>query len=466
MNNRAPPSLRAQLLTRLAAPITFVVVLSAIAAFGLARHIGTVVYDRWLQDSAVSLARQVGFENGHAQVRLPHEALEMFAWDSLDEIFDEVRSSKDGRIFGRGIFSEPPAAPLNGKPIFYDTQVDGKPVRAVAVRLQNPSDANDVLTVQVAETRRKRDSLFLEVLSLTAPIQALLLVVAGLLVWLAVTSGLRALNDLAKKLAGYDADRLVQLSDVNDAPTEIRPLLASLNHLIARLADSQETQRRFISNAAHQLRTPLAALEVQTERVIRETDSVRRGEAELHVRRAVRRARRLVHQLLTLARAEPTSQGRLHMSSVDLAVLTRNELEEWTDAAIARGTDLGYDGPEHGAVVCGDAHLIHELIGNLVDNALRYGISGGQVTLSVHTERDGVQLCVDDEGPGIAEQQRGLALERFYRGPDSPGEGCGLGLAIAKEITERHGGSLKLESNPSGNGLRVRVRLPSVPSAK
>ncbi len=452
-------SLRGRLLARLSAPIIFVVILSAIAAFGLARHIGAVVYDRWLQDSAGSLARQIRFEDGHSQLRLPSQALEMFAWDSVDDIFAEVRSSKDGRIFGKGNFAPAPPASRSGKPVFYDTRIDGYPVRAVAVRMVNPNDPNDILTVQVAETRRKRDTLFIEVLSLTAPVQALLLLVAGVLVWLAVTSGLRALNELAQRLAGYDSERLVPLSDVEQAPTEIQPLLASLNHLIARLAESQETQRRFIANAAHQLRTPLAALQMQTERALREQDPVRREAAIAQFRRAVTRARRLLHQLLTLARSERGAADRLQMVPVDLAELARDELESWADAAITQGADLGYEGPEHGAVVLGDAHLLHELLGNLLDNALRYGGTPARVTLTVFADADAIHLCVDDEGPGIAPSERELVLERFYRCPDSQGEGCGLGLAIAKEIMDRHRGELHLESNPRQAGLRVRIVL-------
>ncbi|MEI7429394.1 MAG: ATP-binding protein, partial [Betaproteobacteria bacterium] len=232
-------------------------------------------------------------------------------------------------------------------------------------------------------------------------------------------------------------------------------LLDSINRLIAKLADAQSTQRRFIANAAHQLRTPLATLQVQTERALREPDRDRLGVALSHVLKAITRSRHLVHQLLTLARSDPTGEQLLEMVSIDLAELARDELEQWADAAIERGIDLGYEGPERDVLISAEPHLLREMIGNLVDNAIRYGHSGGVVTLGLSTSP--VRLTICDDGPGIPEEERSLVMERFYRRSGAPGDGCGLGLAIAREIAIRHRAALIISDNPRGNGTQVEV---------
>jgi two-component system sensor histidine kinase TctE len=285
-----------------------------------------------------------------------------------------------------------------------------------------------------------------------------LILIASAFIWLAVTSSLRTLDDIAARLAGYEPEGLVPVGTVENVPSEVKPLVKSLNQLISKLSDAQDTQRRFVANAAHQLRTPLATLQVQTERALREPDPAKHSDALSHVLDAVTRLRHVVHQLLTLARSDRTDRPNQHaltMVRLDLAELARDELERWADAAITRDIDLGYDGPEKGIEIEGEPHLLRELIGNLVDNAIRYGRPGGEATLGLTTAP--VTLYVDDNGDGIPAEERTLVLERFYRRSEANGDGSGLGLAIAREISARHGARLSIRDNPCSHGTRIEV---------
>lgn len=451
--NNAPSrfSLRRRLLVRLWGPLHFVLIVGALGAIWLAKHVASVVYDRWLYDSAMTLAQQIKHDGERSTLTLPRAVVEMLEWDSVDVISEEVRSLRYGLLLHNAQFPDPPGHLLLDKPIFYDGKIGDRHVRIVAIRLAYPDDE---LIVQVAETRRKRESIIEEILKYALPLLALVLTLMGAVVWFAVTSGLRVVDRLSRDIDLYEPEKLAPLNRGRGVPTELEPLLSALDHLIARLADSHDGQRRFIANAAHQLRTPLTTLQVQTERAMREPDAQQRGEALSHILKAVTRARHLAHQLLTLARSERSGQPML-MTSVDLAELARDELERWADAAIARDMDLGYDGPDHGVCVMGEPVLLRELIVNLVDNAIRYGRAGGIVTLGLRSSP--IVLTVDDDGAGISPQERLLVLERFYRGQAGRGDGCGLGLPIANEIAARHGATLRILDHPLGRGTRVEV---------
>jgi len=445
-------SLRGRLLMRLGGPLFLVLVMGSLGTIWLARHVASVVYDRWLYDSAMTLAQQITHDGERSVLNLPKPALEMFEWDSIDAISEEVTSLKHGTMLRTAEFPTHACNPVLEKPCFYDGWIGNRTVRIVAVRIRKPTDE---FIIQVAETRHKRESIIVEILRYAVPMLALVLTLAGAAIWYAVTSGLRVIDRLTRNLDHYVPENLVPLDKGEGVPTELEPLLNALDQLIARLADSQVAQRRFIANAAHQIRTPLTTLQVQTERALREPDAERRAEALSRVLTAVTRSRHLAHQLLTLARSENAGQPMLQMVSVDLAELARDELERWADSAISRSIDLGYDGPERGVFVTGEPVLLRELIGNLVDNAIRYGRAGGVVTLGLHASP--IMLTVDDDGTGIPDGERLLVLERFYRGQGGGGDGCGLGLPIAQEIAARHGARLRILDNPLGCGTRVEV---------
>ena len=446
-------SLRKRLLTRLWIPLMGVLVLGAVLSFAVAFHFGNVVHDRWLLDSAMTLATQLRSNVGRVSLELPRSAVEMFEWDAVDRIYEQVTAPSGTLLLGRGDFPVPGDLTPN-VPRYYDAAIGGNSVRVVAIAVASPADPARRVIIQVAETKKKREALVWEIMLVLVPLQVGILLVAGTFIWVAVTSSLSSLNQIAARLRDYDPDGLVPVRDVQGAPSEIKPLTVALNGLINRLSEARGAQQRFVANAAHQLRTPLATLQVQTERALRETNPERRAEALPHVLKAVTRMRHLTQQLLALTRSDPSAEGTLVMTDIDLAELARDELERWADAAIQRNIDLGYDGPESGLTVRGEAQLLRELIGNLVDNAIQYGRAGGEVTLGVHASP--IMIFVQDDGPGIAVTERERVLDAFYRLPQSVGDGCGLGLTIAREIAARHGARFQIgDRNPHGTRIEI-----------
>lgn len=452
----APRSLRRQLLLHLSAPLLAVLVFGAFGGMIIARHVGYQVHDQWLLDSAMTLKSQVRLVNGRASLELPQVAIDMFRWDRVDKIYWQASTARQGVLLANASIA-PPALPQRlGKPLFFDAVIDGAPVRVVAVTVALASAPADTLRIMVAETMHKRDTLAGMIVSRSAPLQAAVLFLAGMFVWLAVSRNLQQLDRVAAQLAGYQTGSLTPIADSARMPAEIAPLVGAVNSLLAKLNAEQQSQKRFIANAAHQLRTPLATLQVQTERVARETDPGKQQQALGDVYGAVTRLHHVTHQLLTLMRSEELVQQHLQLASVDLAALARDEVERWADRALKKHIDLGYDGAEHGVMVTGASHLLRELVSNLLDNAIRYSGAGGTVTLSIAANP--VRLVVDDDGPGIAEHERALVLERFFRGSASEGtSGCGLGLPIALEIAARHGAQLRIAAGPAQRGTRIEV---------
>jgi two-component system, OmpR family, sensor histidine kinase TctE len=447
-------SLRRRLLTRLWLPLLGVLMLGAFLSVGLAVHFGNVVHDRWLLDSAMALGTQLRAGTTGPRLTLPRSAVEMFEWDSVDRIFDNVVTSDGEHLFGNAVFPPVPAG-LSDEPHYYNGTIAGRRVRIVAVTVPGPPPESKVVTIQVAETMRKREVLVREIILMTVPLQVTILLLAGAFIWFAVTSSLATLDETASRLRRYRPEGLVPVREVDGVPSEVKPLILAINQLIGKLAEAREAQQRFVANAAHQLRTPLATLQVQTERALRETDPKRHGDALADVVRAVSRMRHLTRQLLTLSRSDPSSAGMLRMESVDLAQLARAELERWADLAIERDIDLGYEGPESGVIVSGEHRLLAELLGNLVDNAIQYGGRGTKITVGITP--DPIVLIVDDDGPGIARSERERVFEPFYRPRDSIAGGCGLGLTIAREIAARHGARLSIVDPPRALGTRIEV---------
>lgn len=436
-----------------------VLTLGGVTAFALARHIGSVVYDRWLYDSATTLAREIRSENMRPSLRLPKTALDMFEWDSVDRIYEEVVSQNYGTILKSAAFPPPPADLKAGQPSFYDGTIDNHSVRIVAVKMPSPELPDDTIVIQVAETKNKRASLVTEAVLLFIPLQLGILLMARAFIMFAVKSSLRTLDNVTAKLDSYEAEGPIPEEDTVNVPTEVKPLIYAINRLIGKLSAARDNQRRFISNAAHQLRTPLATLQVQTERTLREEDPTKHRDALGHVLGAVTRLRHVVHQLLTLARSDDSGEHVLQLVPVDLVAFAKDELERWTDHAIAHAVDLGYEGTDTPQEILGVHQLLRELIANLIDNAIRYGRPRGVVTLGVLATPP--TLYVEDDGPGIPEFERSLVMERFYRRSDAAGDGCGLGLAIAEEIAARHNAVLSILDNPRGAGVRIAVAFPA-----
>jgi len=453
-------SLRGLLLRRLWLPLLVLLLCSAVGSFALARFYAGQVYDRWLLDSAMSLSELVTVQDGRASIDITPAVSRMFSWDTADEVHGEVVDSAGARLYGDLPEALPRPAIASGnddEAVYYDARVRGQPVRMVEV-VVSAGPGHDI-RLRVAETLRKRHRLERKLLLTSVPFQAAILTLAAWLAWSGTGAAARHANLVARKLASPRPDPLAPLDPAQEAPRELWPAVEAYNALLQRLDAMQDAQRRFVSNAAHQLRTPLAAMQVELESSLRQHDPQAQQLALSGTLAGLARLQHLVNQLLMLSRSEDPHGSALPLQPVDLAALARGVVERYADRALAAGVDLGYEGPDDGVQVQGDPQLLREALGNLLDNALRYGAVPGVITLGVRQETKGVQAWVDDDGAGIAEAERTRVTERFYRA-SSEGDGCGLGLAIVAEIAQRHGAMLKIETAPLG-GARVGVRFRS-----
>lgn len=454
-------SLRGLLLRRLWLPLLVLLLCSAVGSFALARFYAGQVYDRWLLDSAMSLSELVTVQDGRASIEITPAVSRMFSWDTADEVHGEVVDAEGGRLYGDLPEALPRPAIAAGNDddaIYYDARVRGQPVRMVEV-VVSAGPGHDI-RLRVAETLRKRHRLERKLLLTSVPFQAAILALAAWLAWSGTGAAARHANLVARKLASPRPDPLAPLDPAQEAPRELWPAVEAYNALLQRLDAMQDAQRRFVSNAAHQLRTPLAAMQVELESSLRQHDPQAQQLAPSGTLAGLARLQHLVNQLLMLSRSEDPHGSALPLQPVDLAALARGVVERYADRALAAGVDLGYEGPDDGVQVQGDPQLLREALGNLLDNALRYGAVPGVITLGVRQEAEGVQAWVDDDGAGIAEAERTRVTERFYRA-SSEGDGCGLGLAIVAEIAQRHGAILMIDTAPIGGarvGLRFRFR--------
>ena len=320
--------------------------------------------------------------------------------------------------------------------------------------------------MQVAETLEKRHQLANQIIKGVILPEFIILPIALTLLWFALVRGLSPLATLQDHIRSRRSDDLSPI-DSRAVPEEISPLVNSLNDMLARLSQSIHSQKRFIADAAHQMKTPLAGMRMQSELAMRQSsrEEIQRSLEQLS--KSSESATRLVNQLLALARAENDSPQTTSLQRTNLRVLVRDTVQDWFQSALERQIDLGFEEDETDLVVQGNATMLREMLNNLIDNALRYTPLGGRVTVRVraNTERSKVLLEVEDNGPGIPTAERGHVFERFYRILGSEVEGSGLGLAIVREIAQRHAAEIDLFNNPRSNdprfpGLLIRIALP------
>jgi two-component system sensor histidine kinase TctE len=447
-------SLRVGLLSWLMPVLVLLLALDALACYFTALHFANFVYDRWLIDDTHSLASAIRSENGQTQFDVPPVALQIFQFDEVDRELFKVVSEHRGVIGGD---SDLPTAgktlPINGIGLESAT-VRGQQMRVVSLRIA-PPQTNDTVTVTIAETLIKRNTLAGDILLAMVAPQIALAAIASLLSWLGISRGLKPLTDLARQIESRDQNNLSPVPQTG-LPREARVLASRINELLARLGSAIRAQKRFVTDAAHQLRTPLAAVTLQVERAERAPDVATQREALQALHRSVERAGRMAQQLLSLARTDPEAIHTVELKPLDLVGLARRVGEEWIPQALRRDIDFGLVAPPVPVTITGDERLLGELLSNLIDNALRYSSAGGRVSVIVEAQPQPT-LSVQDDGPGIPEDERVKIFERFYRVEGSTGDGCGLGLAIVEEIARLHSSTVEVSSGAEGRGSRFSV---------
>lgn len=438
----------------------------------VAQNIADKPFDRALEYNVQALAQLVVVKNGHAQFNLPQPARELLRADDADQIYYQVIGLRGELLSGE---KDVPAPPDTVKTSAWevklrDEEIRGLPVRVAAIWIQSDVPGTRDALVQVAETREKRSVLATEIIKGVMLPQFVILPLAVLLVWLALVRGTRPLNQLEARIRARKSDDLSPL-DETSVPQEVVPLVSSVNGLLTRLEDSMATQKRFLADAAHQLKTPLAGLRMQADLALRQSTSTDDLKLSLQqIGRSSIRATHTVNQLLALARAEGGGNV-LAQQNCDLALLTRDVVQDAIPRAMEKRIDLGFEGAQvgdPGVMVLANPTLIKELVRNLVDNALNYTPSTpehpGVVTVRVLADPYGQALLlqVEDTGPGIPEVERDLVMQPFYRVLGTNTDGSGLGLAIVQEIAKKHGAILTVEDARPGHvppGAMFTVRF-------
>lgn len=448
------PSLRRRLLTILVAPMALAWLASGALIYVLALHYANVNYDRSLREGAMALGQMLRSQPGHRT--LSPQARILMEYDPSDPSFYAIRGLHSGTLDSNLELPIPEPIPTIGaQPRLDSITHDGRAMRMASLTIALDGSSEEFL-ISVAETLHERHALAREILVGALPIVLLLIALVLVLVWFGVRRGLRLLDPLTAQIAARPARDLSAL-DPSVVPVEILPLAQTIDALFARVRNLLDLQERFIADAAHQLRTPLAGLRLQAERALVDPrpESVRA--ALIHVERLSAGAGRAAGQLLALARAQ-TSENPIRIAAkVDLAYLAREQVAERVPEALAARIDLGYEGPTHRVEVVGDAVMLREALVNLVDNALNYTGENGTVTVSVTQEPRSVTLAVEDSGAGVSEEWWPRLGERFFRPPGSSCEGSGLGLAIVRRIAERHRATVAFGRGRDGRGLCVRL---------
>ncbi len=450
-------SLRVNLLRLLIPPVALILAVGSIAAYYLSIDPAADAYDQSLVNTGIALSERIRIQQGEPVFDLPSAAEAVVRTDKYDKVYYVVRDPRGRVIAGDQDIPVPPLGARTSEGVMtYDSEIHGRRVRVTALLV--PCGSGDC-TVNVAETTIKRDRLARDILIGGVLPQALLAVLTLALVWFGVTRGLAPLARLSDEIRERSPRDLRAINE-RGAPAEAKPLVAALNKLFDQVDESNRNQQRFLANAAHQLRTPLAGLQAHTELAMAQpVPDACRAELE-YVHSATIRTARLANQLLALARAEPGGNRPSDFAKVDLRQVVEECADEWVHRSMAKDVDLGFD--LAAANVAGDAFLLREVLANLIGNAVEYTQSGGHVTVRSGQLRGEAFLEVEDDGPGIPAAERERVLERFYRMPGTAGTGSGLGLAIVREIAMAHGARVEMGEGQAGRGCSVRLIFPPV----
>jgi two-component system sensor histidine kinase TctE len=463
-------SLSGQLLLWLMICLFIILSITSIVSYSRAYRFSNLAYDRALLRVVLALAEQVDVVNNRVVIDLPEIAKNLLQYDKDDYINYRI-SEPDGRLVVGNANIKPPSKRLkSGGHIYYDDTLENEKVRiaAYALPIINSELKGDLL-IQVAETPAKREMMALEIIEEMLIPQILIMLVTALVIFLSIKRSLLPLNQLRDSLANRSHEDLSPIT-TNSAPQEIIPLLDEMNDLMLRVKVGVDFQKAFIADASHQLRTPIAALQNQVELGLREPASEQVKHTLENIAASTLHLSRLVQQLLTLARIEPSTKSHYAFDKVDLTSLVQEVTSEWVPRALDKGIDLGFEANRTQAMlISGNAFMLKEMLSNLIDNAIRYTPNGGEVTVALSQNGDAIVLQIIDNGIGIAPKDRELVFNRFYRVEDSTGEGCGLGLAIVKEIALAHHASISIQdglprSNEDSNtlcGINITIEFKS-----
>lgn len=465
-------SLFAEILDWMLAPLLVVWPLTIILTYGVAEGLANQPYDRALEDQVRALSRQVLWDGNTSYINLPSAARNLLRADDTDQIYFQVRNTRNRIIAGDPDLGLPEVEEdRRFEGVRYRTDRDKEDPIRIAYTWVAPAEVgaaeDQKVLVQVGETLGKRTRLATEIVKGVILPQFIVLPISVLLVWFGLSRGIAPLNQMQARLQARKPGDLSPIP-LDQVPEELSPLIISFNELLLRLELNMQAQKRFVSDAAHQLKTPLAGLRLQAELAASATQDAEREQSLQNIARGSRQATRLVNQLLVLARAEAQSNDILNhhvpKTTVDLSALAQEITTDRVDEALSLGHDLGLE-IDTPITLLGNETLLRELLKNLIDNAITYAPPATRITVRVSEFPDSVLLEVEDTGYGIPQHERNAVLQPFYRVLGTGKDGSGLGLAIVQRITTQHQGKLSLLDSPSSSqqdfpGLLVQVHLP------
>lgn len=471
-------SLFGEILDWMLAPLLLLWPMSIAITYLVAKSIANQPFDDALEDRVTVLSQQIRTVSNKPVVQLPGSARDVLRADDVDSVYFQISGPGGLHLDGDRDLPRPRLGPddsaRGGVVLFRNDSIHGTPIR-VAYSYVNldplhepvrapqgapeppPAQLDDFALVQVAETLDKRAHLANEIIKGVILPQFIILPVILALVWFALSRGLSPLAELQERIRARPQDDLSPI-DPRQVPEEISPLVGSFNDMLERLGQTVEMQKRFIADAAHQMKTPLAGMRMQSELALRQVDPDEIHRSLEQLAKSSESATRLVNQLLALARAENQPHAGLAFEEIDLAQLARATVQDWVQASFAHQIDLGFEPPEapldRDLRIAGNALMLRELLSNLIDNALRYTPQGGSVTVRVRRDGEHALLEVEDTGPGIAPSERVHVFERFYRILGTNVQGSGLGLAIVREIAQQHGAEIDIFNNPRSHSKK------------
>ena len=466
MTARRVPSLRRALLLNLLIPTSALAVAFGIAGLLLINKTIESAYDRVLDGSAKAIAERVAVEDGDISVDLPQVALGMLETRANDSIYYSVSYDR-ALVTG---YQDLPRADATKIPVgsveHFDSRYKGVPVRVAAMTQAAYGKPLPVL-IEVAETTNGRTTIQRQLLLALVALEGAIIATAAVLVVFAVRRGLAPLVDLGREIdtrhlgAAASLDRL----DLDRIPVEAHPPVRAMNELFGRLEVAIQVIRDFIADASHQMKTPLASLRVHLALLQRDTRHLPRDvESIAEIETSTRHLDRLVAQLIVMARAE---QGAIAEPTVDapagdLVASTSEAMSLMAPFAAAKNVDLAFESDIDQAPVAAQPSMLHDILTNLIDNAIRYTHEGGSVIVGILADHGGYAVRIADDGPGIARDHRTRVFDRFYRIPaaDRPA-GSGLGLSIVRTLLQQAAGTIELAEGIDGRGLGVTVRFPA-----
>jgi two-component system sensor histidine kinase TctE len=444
--------------------LAVILLITAVWSYRNAIAAANHAYDRSLTTSIRAIAENIHVLDGRIHSDIPQSAMDLIDEGVQERIYYAILGPDGSTMTGYEDLVLPSGVePPSGVPMILDAHYREHDIRMAILskRLYAPElPGGDRVTIVFAETTEARTLMALQLFSNNLTRQFLLVAAIIVILVFALSRIFRPLLALRESIRLRGTEDLTPIP-VKDVPTEVQPLIDAINSHMSRLARMLQTRRRFLADAAHQIRTPLAVLGTQAEYGRRQSSPTEMRSTFVSMLDSIRSTRHMANQMLMLARAEQANEQTQERAILDVVELARDVAGDFAALALNKQIELAFEAPDGPLHLDGNATMIREMVSNVVDNALRYTPARGHVTLSVARAGKNAVLDITDDGPGISPAERDKVFQRFYRilGSGVP-EGSGLGLCIVREIGKAHGGAIQLADGQNGQGLRVEIFLP------